>query len=155
MATIDDYRDRLLDIARETSDVELALVATGYRSASDYLNRLTDPKKTEVGWAKVSGLSKYRLRTIIKANARRREQLYLWIRREKKELEEGAGGNEFYLDLYQKELDLLDTYALVAIADIITNGEELLEEAYENIADRAYNKAVAGRKKSEKASSTN
>lgn len=144
---VQDYRDRLLAIARENSDVELALVATGYRQASNYLEDLTDPKKTDVGLANVTTTSKTRLRSIIKANAKRRDQLNLWIRREKKELEEGEGGNEFYLDLYQQEIELLDTYALAALVDIISDGEELLDRAYEDEAERQERQRIAAEKK--------
>lgn len=147
---VQEYREKLLAIAREKSDVELALVATGYRQASNYLENLTDPKKTDVGLANVTTTSKTRLRTIIKANAKRRDQLNLWIRREKKELEEGEGGNEFYLELYQQEIELLDTYALAALADIITDEEELLERAEKDEAEREERKRIAAEKKAAK-----
>ena len=147
MPNIRDYREKLLQIARDTNDVELALVATGYRSASRYLENVTDPKRTDIGAVNVSGLAKYRLRTVVKANVRRRDQLESWIKREQKELEEGEGGNEFYLNLYQQELELLDTYALAALTDIITNGEELTEQAYEDEAERLGRKEENAAKK--------
>ena len=147
MKDVSEYREELLKIARENSDVELALVATGYRSASRYLETITSTKRTDVGWANVSGVAKYRLGTIIKANVRRRDQLESWIKREQKELDEGEGGNEFYLELYKRELELLDIYALAALTDIITNGEALTEQAYEDEAERLARKEKAAAKK--------
>ena len=145
-----DLTEKLLKIAEDRSDVQLALVATGYRSASNYLEHLIDPKSTDIGLANVSKTSKTRLRTIINANAKRRDQLILWVRREEKELKEGKGGNEFYLHLYQQELDLLDTYALAALADIITDEEDLKERAKIDEAERAERRRIAMEKKAAK-----
>lgn len=148
MAVLDEYRNKLIDLARKEGDIDLALVACGNKSAFDYLMDLL--KRTDIGHASVSRLTDYRLSTIIKANASRRNKILGWIAREEKEIEKGEGGNEFYLDLYQKELEILDTYALGAIIDVITNGEELTQTAYNDIADRAYRKIQSDKKKAAK-----
>lgn len=135
MKDVSEYREELLKIARENSDVELALVATGYRSAQTYLLDIVNPKKSNVGFANVSPSYKMRIGTIVKANDKRRDQLLLWIRRETKDVEEGRG-NEAYLELYKQELELLDTYALIALADLIRDKEALEEQGIKDEAER-------------------
>ena len=105
-----DVKEDLLDIARNTNDVELALVAVGTKSAANYLFELVqDAKQTDE-------LPYQRLIPAIKANYTRAKKIRLWLKREERLADKA---NRAIIDVYKQELVLLDDFSRAALLEIV------------------------------------
>lgn len=109
-ALFSDVRDELLEIARNTNDVELALVAVGTKSAANYLFELVQNAD------KGEELPYQRLIPAIKANHTRANKVSLWLRREEKLADKA---NRAIIDIYKQELALLDSFSRAALLEIV------------------------------------
>lgn len=115
-AEIEEKKKELIEYARSTGDVDLALVATGYKDPWEFLGKVTreDTGKSALGNGRET------LGSRLSANQRRRRELELWLRTE---------SLEPYRAYYARELELIEECQIQAIYDLLIDADYLRPEA--------------------------
>ena len=111
----------LLAMAESNSDLQLYRVAKGDISVLDFLAKFANDNGLN-GLHVIGGLT---LDEIIKSNKQRYKKLVTWC---------ALDTNEQYKKLHQKELSALEEYSEYLLLDVLTNTEELKEQAAKDAA---------------------
>lgn len=122
VADIEAKKNQLIEYARSTGDVDLALVAIGYKDPWEFLEKAIG---NDAGKAKI-GDSRETLKTRLSANQKRRKELERWLRTE---------SLEPYRDCYARELELIEECQIHAVYDLLIDIDYLNERVQKEEAE--------------------